>query len=94
MTIYQLSQLSDALTMSGYPHEVSESIIGSYHTVKCLREKISPEICKLLVNAPDFDGIIREESFTTWGALKIIVFTYKATEQFTIKEGSQQPAKS
>lgn len=80
MTIYQLSQLSDALTVSGYPHEVSESFIGSYHIVKCLREKISPEICKLLVNAPDFDGIM------TWGALKIIVFTYKATEEFTIKE--------
>jgi len=75
MTLAQLNQLGVELEKLNYPHSVNASILeGTYHLIKCRQEKILPEVCKLLMEAPDFDGIM------IWGPRNqpCIVFTYQA----------------
>lgn len=66
----QLQKLSDALNVTGYPHDAITISDTGYHIIKCRQEKIPDNICKILVNAPDFDGLMK------WNTGQI-TFTYK-----------------
>lgn len=76
MTVAQLNSLCVMLEQMSYPYSVTENFLdGSYHVIKCRQEKIPPEVCKILVDAPDFDGIM------VWNAKPrhgMITFSYIA----------------
>lgn len=76
MNLTQLNQLGVAIAALNYPIDVFPNIMGdsSFHIIKCKQELIPTEVCKLLVDAPDFNGIM------TWNVPntehRLITFTY------------------
>jgi len=81
MTVEQLNAISNLLNAMKYTqHEVAKSEYGNegVHVIKCARQAIPLDVCRVLHNAPDFDGLMTWQSSIP--AFHYIAFIYKATK--------------
>jgi len=74
----QLEELSKSL--GDYPHTQLDWLTGeqpaepTYFGIRCNQELVPANICRILLDAPDFNGLL-----TTGPKRPIITFTYKVT---------------
>ncbi len=80
MTTEQLNAVSSLLNAMKYTqHEVvnSKNEGLGVHIIKCARQPIPLDVCRVLYNAPDFDGLMTYHSSIP--GFHYIAFLYKAT---------------